>query len=263
LSSGNTVCEEILKPGSQGQQVDWGQLLSVFNFFDSFKHYLQVEVVATSKDDFELWEGWVHSRMRLLVRSAGVMVDIRPWPKALRPPSTSGDTESLRCFYFMGLSKKRAQSSYQYGQPLIIPQSKVDLTPAVNEFAHKVKDWPERRAGMDIFVKHVLKKQLPEWVRAGKITKESSTVDGVERVKRALDNENGGNSSSPVLHPPTKRVATGDKGVYEDKNSVMAAVERRDDLVDWTAPGEAGGHGDDATMQPKNVQSNLIATSTT
>lgn len=259
------MCEEILKPGSQGP-VEWGKLLSVFNFFDSFKHYLQVEVVALSKDDFELWEGWVHSRMRLLIRSAGMMVDVRPWPKAFRPPATSADSESLRCFYFMGLSKKRAQSSYQYGQPLIIPQSKVDLTPAVNEFAHKVKDWPERKAGMDIFVKHVLKKQLPEWVRTGKTDKESlKTVNEAERLKRPLETEkeNGGGEGGSVAspsEPQAKRIATADGDGHENENAAMAAVERRDDLVDWAAPGEAGGRGDDGTMQ--NMQSNLIAAST-
>ena len=52
-----------------------------------------------------------------------------------------------------------------YNQGLIIPQSKVDLTQPVNEFAHKVKEWDLRRPGMDIAVRHLLVKHLPAWVR--------------------------------------------------------------------------------------------------
>jgi poly(A) polymerase len=81
----------------------------------------QIEVTASNKEDFDVWEGWVHSRMRLLIRSAGMMVDVRPWPKAFKPPadeqaeqqangSSDGihSSEQPRCFYFMGLSKKKA-----------------------------------------------------------------------------------------------------------------------------------------------------------
>lgn len=53
----------------------------------------------------------------------------------------------------------------QYSQALVIPQSKVDLTAPVNEFAHKVKEWDQRREGMDIAVRHLLQRHLPDWVR--------------------------------------------------------------------------------------------------
>ena len=64
-------------------------------------------MVAETAEDFQVWEGWVHSRMRLLVRSAGAMVDVRPWPKAFRPPPEATPDARPRCFYFMGLSKKK------------------------------------------------------------------------------------------------------------------------------------------------------------
>lgn len=92
--------------------------------------------MAGSKEDFDVWEGWVHSRMRLLVKSAGMMVDVRPWPKAFKPPQPAGAAAAggsggggggggggganganggvadggatpFRSFYFMGLSKKK------------------------------------------------------------------------------------------------------------------------------------------------------------
>jgi hypothetical protein len=72
--------------------------------------------MAPIKEEFDAWEGWVHSRMRLLVRSAGNMVDVRPWPKAFKPPQQDGANGAENggqqpvhsCFYFMGLSKKKA-----------------------------------------------------------------------------------------------------------------------------------------------------------
>ncbi|KAL4432581.1 hypothetical protein ABPG77_000518 [Micractinium sp. CCAP 211/92] len=170
---GDEVCGQILSRTGPGP-TDWGKLLEPLPFFEGFKHFLQVEVVAGSKEDFEMWEGWVHSRMRLLIKSAGMMVDVRPWPKAFRPPDQqqqqhdgTGEQKPVqpRCLYFMGLSKKKPQVYNQYSQALVIPQSKVDLTAPVNEFAHKVKEWDQRREGMDIAVRHLLQRHLPDWVR--------------------------------------------------------------------------------------------------
>jgi len=188
----------------QQQGSYWGKLLEPVQFFQGFKHFLQIEVIASSKEDFEIWEGWVHSRMRLLIKSAGMMVDVRPWPKAFTAPPVKNNKEEEdedeeeeeeeeeekkkkiasnnddstekedqppfppppSCFYFIGISKKKAPTTtYGYSQMMIIPQSKVDLTPAVNDFAHKVKEWDERKPGMDILVKHVMQKALPEWCR--------------------------------------------------------------------------------------------------
>ncbi|PRW58063.1 nuclear poly(A) polymerase 1 [Chlorella sorokiniana] len=122
------VCSEVLSRGGAAPTA-WSRLLEPLPFFELFRHFLQVEVLADSKEDFEVWEGWVHSRMRLLIKSAGMM----------------------------------AQAYNAYSSALVIPQSKVDLTAPVNEFAHKVKEWDQRRAGMDIAVRHLLQRHLPEW----------------------------------------------------------------------------------------------------
>ncbi|KAL4526209.1 hypothetical protein Ndes2437B_g07464 [Nannochloris sp. 'desiccata'] len=202
---GKTVCDEILL-ATAPSPTEWSRLFEPLPIFEGFKHYLMVEVTAANKEDFELWEGWVHSRMRLLIRSAGNMVD--------------------------GWLKKRA-STYQYGQALVIPQSKVDLTPAVNDFAHKVKDWPDRKPGMDLFVRHLLQRSLPEWVRNKNTTaaKGSGVVDGGEEEKKK---RSAGGVAENGQERPSKRAS-----IVADAEAV-AAVERREDLVDWTAGGEAG-----------------------
>ena len=147
--------------------ISWEKLFEPASIFDEYKHFLQVEVSADSKEDFELWEGWVHSRMRLLVKSAGQVIDVRPWPKAFYH-----DGDEKRCFYFLGLSKKRASTRYSYGQTQVFPQTNVDLTPAVNEFAHKVKDWPDRSQGMEISVMHITQKNLPSWLNISLVPKQ-------------------------------------------------------------------------------------------
>ena len=42
----------------------------------------QIEVWARSEEDFRLWDGWVHSRLRQLVMRVEPFVLVRPWPKA-------------------------------------------------------------------------------------------------------------------------------------------------------------------------------------
>ena len=64
------MCAQILSRGGPGR-TDRAALLEPLPFFEGFKHYLQVEVVAATKEDFDLWEGWVGSRMRLLIKVCG------------------------------------------------------------------------------------------------------------------------------------------------------------------------------------------------
>lgn len=238
-------------------RVPWERVWEPIPFFDSFKHFLQVEVTAANKDDFEKWEGWVGSRMRLLIRSAGMMLDVRPWPKPLKPPASqdalandestamngAADKTSAtpRCFYYMGLSKKRPQTNYQYGQAMIIPQSKVDLTSTVNEFAHKVKEWSDRKPGMEIYVKYILHKGLPTWVKTAVIPQKSNpealqednSCTHVQNRSVIGEKRSVEVSDSQANAPSGKRSATG-------SNSALAAVERLEDVTQWTAPGEAG-----------------------
>ncbi len=42
----------------------------------------QIEVWARSEENFRLWDGWVHSRLRQLVMRVEPFVLVRPWPKA-------------------------------------------------------------------------------------------------------------------------------------------------------------------------------------
>ena len=62
-----------------------------------------MEVYAEGEEDFRAWEGWVHSRMRLLVAAMQQLVRVRPWPKTLKGPQGADGRRS--CFHYLGIAK--------------------------------------------------------------------------------------------------------------------------------------------------------------
>ena len=190
---------EFFKTNGQVTSADaYKKLVEPFNLFGEYKHFLEVEVWATNKDDFELWEGWVHSRMRFLIKNVGGLMDVRPWPKAFKNP----DKENYHVYY-IGLKKKKevvrtfTLDRTQQNKP-------VELNPAVNSFTHTVKDWAERNAEtMNIAVRHVTRTDLPAFMAdhvPAKKKKEKKTegsgkrkADVVKGVENGIENgvENG------------------------------------------------------------------------
>ncbi len=64
-------------------------------------------------EDFRAWEGWCKSRLRQLVMRVQGMVDVRPCAKGFTPPvadDAEGEAAQPRCFYYMGLKKKRVRA---------------------------------------------------------------------------------------------------------------------------------------------------------
>lgn len=47
-------------------KAQWGTLFEPYLFFESYKNYLQVDIVAADIDDLRSWKGWVESRLRQL-----------------------------------------------------------------------------------------------------------------------------------------------------------------------------------------------------
>ncbi|XP_021819328.1 nuclear poly(A) polymerase 4 [Prunus avium] len=58
---GNRICEEI-----ELNKTQWSALFEPYLFFEAYKNYLQVDIVAADSDDLLAWKGWVESRFRQL-----------------------------------------------------------------------------------------------------------------------------------------------------------------------------------------------------
>lgn len=47
-------------------KAQWSALFEPFMFFESYRNYLQIDIVAANTDDLLSWKGWVLSRLRQL-----------------------------------------------------------------------------------------------------------------------------------------------------------------------------------------------------
>lgn len=47
-------------------KTQWSSLFEPYLFFESYKNYLQVDIIAADADDLRAWKGWVESRLRQL-----------------------------------------------------------------------------------------------------------------------------------------------------------------------------------------------------
>ena len=119
-----------------------------------------------------------------------------------------------------------------YSQSMIIPQSKVDLTQPVNEFAFKVKEFDQRREGQDIAVRHLLQRQLPTWVRP--------------QPQQQQQQPNGG--AAATLPPPAAAAAAPPAAAAEPETTSapgsskppLAGIKRSSDSADGSSIRRAG-----------------------
>lgn len=47
-------------------KASWNALFEPFHFFEAYRKFLVVDIVAEDDDDLRLWKGWVESRLRQL-----------------------------------------------------------------------------------------------------------------------------------------------------------------------------------------------------
>ncbi|KAL5783346.1 hypothetical protein ACOSP7_008375 [Xanthoceras sorbifolium] len=148
---GNRICEEI-----ELNKAQWSALFEPYLFFEAYKNYLQVDIVAADADDLLAWKGWVESRFRQLTlkieRDTDGMLQCHPYPNEYVDPSKQCPNSA----FFMGLRKKEGGSGQERQQ--------FDIRGTVDEFREEISMYMFWKPGMDIYVSHVRRKQLPTFV---------------------------------------------------------------------------------------------------
>lgn len=148
---GNRVCGEI-----ELNKSCWKALFEPYKFFESYKNFLQVDIVAADVDDLRSWKGWVESRLRQLTlmieRDTFGKLQCHPYHREFMDTSR----HCAHCAFFMGLQRKQGEV-VQEGQQF-------DIRGTVEEFRHSVNMYMFWKPGMGIYVSHVRRRQIPCYV---------------------------------------------------------------------------------------------------
>ncbi|CAK9171236.1 unnamed protein product [Ilex paraguariensis] len=148
---GNKICEEI-----ELNKAQWSDLFEPYMFFESYKNYLQVDIIAADADDLRAWKGWVESRLRQLT----LMIERDTYGKLQCHPYPHDYVDNLKhcshCAFFMGLQRKQGEI-IQEGQQF-------DIRGTVDEFRHQINMYLFWKPGMEIYVSHVHRKHIPSYV---------------------------------------------------------------------------------------------------
>ncbi|KAL8256720.1 hypothetical protein R6Q59_028761 [Mikania micrantha] len=150
-SSYNRICEAI-----EINKAQWTALFEPYMFFESYRNYLQIDVVAANDDDLPSWKGWVESRLRQLTlmieRDTLGKLQCHPYPHEYSDPLK----QCSHGAFFMGLQRKPGE--------VILEGQQFDIRGTVDEFRHSVNMYLFWRPGMEIYISHVGRKQIPLYV---------------------------------------------------------------------------------------------------
>ncbi|KAK6912767.1 polymerase, nucleotidyl transferase domain [Dillenia turbinata] len=148
---GNRICEEI-----ELSKANWSALFEPYLFFEAYKNFLQIDIIAADADDLLTWKGWVESRLRQLTlkieRDTYAMLQCHPYPSEYSDTSK----QCSHCSFFMGLQRKqgvRVEEGQQF-----------DIRGTVDEFRQEVNMYMFWKPGMEIYVSHVRRRQIPSYV---------------------------------------------------------------------------------------------------
>ncbi|BFG24381.1 hypothetical protein CerSpe_106550 [Prunus speciosa] len=147
---GNKICEEV-----ELNKARWCALFEPYLFFESYKNYLEVDIVAADVDDLRAWKGWVESRLRQLTlmieRDTLGMLQCHPYPHEY----VDMNKQCAHSAFFMGLQRKQGEKTQ--GQQF-------DIRGTVDEFRHSINMYLFWKPGMEIYVSHVRRRQLPPYL---------------------------------------------------------------------------------------------------
>lgn len=140
----------------------WRKLLCSAKFYKRYRHYIQLEFMASNEELLNKWFGWAVAQVTkfvVILESRGAASPaLRPWPEVLR--FDCADWPHARAL-FVGLHRHSEKT------PKSIEQN-FDFREPVMHFMELLEAWPEADQYEDQFdfaIAHVRKEELKDWLQ--------------------------------------------------------------------------------------------------
>lgn len=154
----------------------WNTVHEPFPYFQHFRHFLWLEIVAKTEEVYQKFSGWVESKLRILTKQlesvSGMIIHPNPEQYDLR----GSDPEwPLGCGMFIAMAFFKDQGAFA-GQT-------IDLRPALSQFVDVINQWFEKDDYGGQFLlrlKRIRKGQIPEYA----FQQERATMMEVVEKKR-------------------------------------------------------------------------------
>jgi poly(A) polymerase len=157
----------------EAHKAEWSEVHLPFAFFNEFRNFLLLEILAKSEEVYQKFSGWVESKLRILSKqletNSGMIIHPNPEQYDLR----GSDPDWPRgCGMFIGISFFKDQGAFA--------NQTIDLRPSVSPFADVINQWSEKDQYHGQFVlrlKRIQASKLPAYVQEAEAEKSREIVN--------------------------------------------------------------------------------------
>eukprot|EP00928_Gymnodinium_smaydae_P063411 TRINITY_DN4698_c0_g1_i1.p1 TRINITY_DN4698_c0_g1~~TRINITY_DN4698_c0_g1_i1.p1 ORF type:complete len:528 (-),score=131.66 TRINITY_DN4698_c0_g1_i1:84-1667(-) len=107
-----------------------------FCFFEHFRHFVRIEVLAMTEEVYMKFSGWVESKIRILMKLLSDVQGMIIHPNPEQYPLTSDERFPLGCGMFIGMQFYKDQGAF-VGQGIDIRQAMVNFVEVINQWTEK------------------------------------------------------------------------------------------------------------------------------
>ncbi|CAA9989070.1 poly(A) polymerase PAP, putative [Plasmodium knowlesi strain H] len=191
MNQANGVVTPVSAPSSSTTSSSsniWTNILQPLDLFGTYKHFLHIQIMATSELIYNSWKGWIESKIRLLFKKLETIneLKIRPYPK----------------FYVYQKDKFDYCSSFFIALVFFLKNvydNTFNLSYAIRDFIDIVLNWPQKSKypnSYKINISYQKKSQVLEFL-ASVTSGVTSGVDGQQGKEPGGEDKPTDESGSP------------------------------------------------------------------